>query len=329
MDLSTTYLGLRLKNPIVPSASPLTANLDSIKQLAEHGAAAIVLHSVFEEQIRHEQEEFDHYTTQGTEAFAESLTYFPEPDDYRLGPDEYLKHISDAKKAVNIPIIASLNGVSVGGWTEYAKKMQQAGADALELNIYHIAADATLDGEAVERLYLDILTAVKGAVKIPVAVKLGPYFSAMANMARRLDDAGADGLVLFNRFYQPDIDLENLEVKPDLALSTPQELRLPLRWIAVLYDNVKASLAATSGIATGQDVAKVVLAGADVAQVCSVLLRKGPGELGVMLRDLTTWMAKHEYESADQMRGSMSQRACPDPAAFERANYMKTLMSYQ
>lgn len=329
MDLATTYLGLRLKNPLVPSASPLTANLDSLRQLAENGAAAVVLHSLFEEQIRHEQEELHELTTQGTEAFAESLTYFPEPEEYRLGPEEYLEHIRKAKQAVDIPVIASLNGVSVGGWTEYAQHLEAAGADALELNIYHIAADPTLDGEAVERLYLDILAAVKGAVRIPVAVKLSPYFSAMANMARRLDEAGADGLVLFNRFYQPDIDLENLEVVPDLVLSSSHEMRLPLRWIAILYDNVKASLAATSGIATGQDVAKVVLAGADVAQMCSVLLRKGTAELATILRDLTTWMEKNEYESVEQMRGSMSQRACPDPAAFERANYMKTLNSYR
>lgn len=329
MDLSTTYLGLKLKNPLVPSASPLTASLDSIKQLAEHGAAAIVLHSLFEEQIRHEQEELEYLTTQGAESFAESLTYFPEPEEYRLGPVEYLDHIRAAKAAVDIPIIASLNGVTVGGWTEYAKEMAEAGADALELNVYHIAADPTLTGQNVENLYVDILKAVKSAVKIPVAMKLSPYFSALAGMAMRLDKAGADGLVLFNRFYQPDINLEELEVVPDLVLSAPHELRLPLRWIAILYDKVHASLAATSGIASGADVVKALLAGADAAQMCSVLLRKGSGELAVMLRDMQNWMERNEYASVEQMQGSLSQQACPDPSAFERANYMKTLNSYR
>ena len=329
MDLSTTYMGLKLKNPLVPSASPLTANVDSIKKLAEAGAAAVVLHSVFEEQIRHDMEEFDQLTSQGTESFAESLTYFPEPDDYRHGPVEYLELIRQAKAAVNIPIIASLNGVTVGGWTDYAQKMAEAGADALELNVYYVAADPSLDGEYVENLYLDILKAVKAAVSIPVAMKLSPYFSSPAGMCRQLDKAGADGLVLFNRFYQPDINLEDLEVQPDLVLSTSYELRLPLRWIAVLYGNVEASLAATSGVHTAKDVLKALMAGADVAQMCSVLLREGPARLGVILQDLENWMREHEYESVEQMKGSLSHRACPDPSAFERANYMKTLNSYR
>lgn len=329
MDLSTTYLGMKLKNPLVPAASPLTANLDSLKQLAEAGASAVVLHSLFEEQIRHEAAELEHLTAQGTESFAESLTYFPEPDEYRLGPEEYLEHIRKAKTALDVPVIASLNGVTAGGWTDYAQTIEQAGADALELNIYYVAADVTLDGEHVEKLYLDILKAVKTAVEIPVSLKLSPFFSAIGGMARQLDRAGADGLVLFNRFYQPDIDLAELEVRPDLVLSTSYELRLPLRWIAILHGMVDASLAATSGVATGLDVLKALMAGADVAQVCSVLLRNGPGHLAKMLEEVQAWMQEHEYDSVEQMKGSLSQRACPDPSAFERANYMKTLNSYR
>jgi len=328
MDLSTTYMGLKLKNPLVPSASPLTANVESITKLAEAGAGAVVLHSLFEEQIRHEQEELVNYKTQGTEAYAEMLSFFPEPDDYRRGPDEYLDLIGKAKRAVDIPVIASLNGSTVGGWTDYAHKMQQAGADALELNVYYVASDLKQSGEAVEQLYLDILKAVKKAVKIPVAMKLSPYFSSAANMATKLDQAGANGLVLFNRFFQPDINLDSLEVVPDLVLSSPFELRLPMRWIAVLHGRIKASLAATSGVSNGRDVIKCMMAGADITQMCSVLLRKGAGEIGTILRDMEAWMEQHEYESIQQMKGSLSQKSCPDPAAFERANYMKTLNSY-
>jgi len=328
MDLSTTYMGLKLKNPLVPSASPLTANVESITKLAEAGAGAVVLHSLFEEQIRHEQEELVYYTTQGTEAYAEMLSFFPEPDDYRRGPDEYLDLIGKAKRAVDIPVIASLNGSTVGGWTDYAHKMQQAGADALELNVYYVASDLKQSGEAVEQLYLDILKAVKKAVKIPVAMKLSPYFSSAANMATKLDQAGANGLVLFNRFFQPDINLDSLEVVPDLVLSSPFELRLPMRRIAVLHGRIKASLAATSGVSNGRDVIKCMMAGADITQMCSVLLRKGAGEIGTILRDMEAWMEQHEYESIQQMKGSLSQKSCPDPAAFERANYMKTLNSY-
>ncbi len=328
MDLSTTYLGLKLRNPLVPSASPLTADLDSIRRLEDAGAAAVVLHSLFEEQIRHEQEELHHLTTQGSESFAESLSYFPQMSDYRLGPEEYLEHIRRAKESVGIPVIASLNGVTVGGWTEFAHQMEQAGADALELNVYYVAADPQLDAAQVENLYVEVLRAVKSRVRIPVAMKLSPYFSATAGMARRLDQAGADGLVLFNRFYQPDIDLENLEVVPDLVLSTASELRLPLRWIAILHGRVRASLAATSGIGTGRDVLKVLMAGADVAQMCSVLLREGPTALGRILRDMQSWMREKEYESVAQLKGSLSQKAVADPSAFERANYMKALNSY-
>lgn len=328
MDLSTTYMGLKLKNPLVPSAGPLTAEVDSIRKLEDAGAAAIVLHSLFEEQIAHEAQELAHLTTQGTESFAESLTYFPDAGDYRLGPDEYLEHIRKVKLAVNIPVIASLNGITVGGWIDYATKMQEAGADALELNVYYVATDPMLHAPDVENRYVQILKAVKSHLKIPVAIKLSPFFSATAAMCKRLDDAGANALVLFNRFYQPDIDLENLEVVPNLVLSTPHEMRLPLRWIAILHGHVQASLAATTGIATGHDVIKLIMAGADVTQVCSVLLRRGIGELKTILKDLQSWMEEKEYESVRQMKGSMSQKSAADPAAFERANYMKALSSY-
>jgi len=328
MDLSTTYMGLKLKNPLVPSASPLTAEVDSIARLAEHGAAAVVLHSLFEEQIRHEAAELEHLTTQGTESFAESLTYFPRMEEYRHGPEEYLELIEKAKRAVDIPVIASLNGVTVGGWIEYAKKIEQAGADGIELNVYYVATDPQQTGVQVETLYVNILKAVKAAVRIPVAIKLSPYFSSMAAMARRLDEAGADALVLFNRFYQPDINLERLEVVPDLVLSTPFELRLPLRWIAILHGHVRASLAATTGVSSARDVVKLLMVGADITQMCSVLLRKGARELATIRHDLEAWLEENEYSSIEQLKGSLSQRSCPDPAAFERANYMKTLNSY-
>ena len=329
MDLSTTYMGLKLKNPLVPGASPLTADIDYLKRMEDAGAGAAVLHSLFEEQIRHEADELNHHLAHGAESFAEALSYFPQTEDYRLGPDEYLEHIRKAKQAVSIPIIASLNGVTAGGWTECAQKMQEAGADGLELNVYFVAANPDLSGRTVEKLYEDILKAVKVAVTIPVSIKLSPFFSGVAAMAKQLDTAGADGLVLFNRFYQPDIDLEALEVVPNLVLSSPHELRLPLRWIAILHGQLGASLAATSGVATGEDVLKVLMAGADVAQVCSVLLRKGVGEIAVILSQMKRWMEEHEYESVEQMKGSLSQKSCAEPAAFERANYMKTLNSYR
>lgn len=328
MNLTTKYLGLKLKNPVVAAASPLSAKIDTVKQLEDAGAGAIVLHSLFEEQIRFEAEELHHYTTQGTESYAESTSYFPEPADYRLGPEEYLDHIRKTKQTVGIPIIASLNGSTTGGWTDYAQKMQQAGADALELNIYYVATELDLSAQQVEDRYINILKAVKNAVSIPVSIKLSPFFSAIGGMCKRLDESGADGLVLFNRFYQPDFDLENLEVVPNLVLSNTFETRLPMRWIAILHGRINASLAATRGIASGIDLAKVILAGADVAQVCSVLLRKGPAEISVMLRDLQSWMEEKEYESVEMMCGAMSQKSAADPAAFERANYMKALNSY-
>ncbi|MBK9126390.1 MAG: dihydroorotate dehydrogenase-like protein [Phycisphaerales bacterium] len=329
MDLTTKYMGLTLKNPLVPSAGPLTANIDSIRRLEDAGASAVVLHSVFEEQLAHEAEELDYHLQAGAESFAESLSYFPRFEEYRLGPDAYLDHVRKAKAAVRIPVIGSLNGFTTGGWVEYARQIEQAGADGIELNVYYVAADPRLNGAAVEQVYVDVLQAVRAAVKIPVAVKFGPYFSSVPTMARRLDQAGADALVMFNRFYQPDIDLVSLEVRPSLALSESFESRLPMRWIAIIFGSVKASLAATTGIATAQDAIKMIMAGADVCQLCSVLLRKGVYELAQILRDMESWMEEKEYDSVSLMKGSMSQRAVPDPAAFERANYMKTLNSYK
>ncbi len=329
MSLATTYMGLNLTSPVVPSASPLSEEIGNLKRMEDAGAAAVVLHSLFEEQLVLEELELHHRTTQGTQMFQEALTYFPEPEEYKLGPDEYLEHIRKAKEAVEIPIIASLNGSSIGGWTEYAKQMQDAGADALELNIYRIPTDPAVSGNEIEKTYLEILKAVKARVSIPVAVKLSPFFSNMASMAKQLDDAGADALVLFNRFYQPDIDLDELEVSPHILLSTPQALRLPMRWIAILYGRINADLAATSGIHWGRDVIKVIMAGASVAQVCSALLKNGIDHLRVILQAVHEWMEKNEYESIQQMKGSMSQVKCPDPAAFERAQYMRALTTYR
>ena len=329
MDLSTTYLGLSLKNPIVPSASPLSHSLDGIKRLEDSGAAAIVMYSLFEEQIEHESAELEHYLSYGTESFAEALTYFPESDDYNLGPEEYVELLHKAKQSLGIPVIGSLNGISTGGWVRFAAKIEEAGADAIELNVYYIPTDPKLAGSDVEERYLDVLRAVKQAVKIPVAMKLSPFFSSMAGMAHRLDAAGVDGLVLFNRFYQPDIDLELLEVTPNVILSTPQALRLLLRWIAILHGRIKANLAATSGIHTTRDVLKMLMAGADVTMMCSELLKNGPGRIKEVLAELDQWMVEHEYTSVKQMKGSMSQKSIADPAAFERANYMKALNSYR
>ncbi|HXX64532.1 MAG TPA: dihydroorotate dehydrogenase-like protein [Bacteroidota bacterium] len=329
MDLSTTYLGLALKNPIVPSAGPLSHTLDGMKRLEDAGASAIVMYSLFEEQIAHESAELNHYLSYGTESFAEALTYFPEADDYNLGPEEYVEHLHKAKQSLGIPVIGSLNGISTGGWVKFAKRIAEAGADAIELNVYYIPTDPNLTGSDVEDRYLEVLRAVKETVKIPVAMKLSPFFSSMANMAHRLDAAGADGLVLFNRFYQPDIDLETLEVTPNVILSTPQALRLPLRWVAILHGRVKASLAATSGIHGTQDILKMLMAGADVTMMCSALLRHGPQRIAQVLAELDQWMLEHEYVSVKQMKGSMSQKSVADPAAFERANYMKALNSYK
>ncbi len=329
MDLTTTYLGLNLRSPLIPSAAaPLSEDIDNIKLMEDAGAAAIVLHSLFEEQLVQEKFELHHHLTHGTESFAESLTYFPEPEIFHVGPELYLEHIRQAKAAVNIPIIASLNGYTPGGWVEYAHLMQQAGADAIELNIYYVPTDPNTTSAEVEQNYLDILRDVKAEVTIPVAIKLSPFFSNMANMAKRLDAAGADALVLFNRFYQPDIDLENLEVYPHLVLSSQNETRLPMRWISILYGRIGADLAATSGIQTGQDAIKLLMAGAKVTQLCGVLLRHGIEHLQVIEQEIIHWMETHEYVSIEQMQGSMSQINCPNETAFERAQYMKAIQSY-
>jgi dihydroorotate dehydrogenase (fumarate) len=300
-----------------------------MRHLEDAGIAAVVLESLFEEQIRHEEGALDHFLQAGTESFAEALSYYPETEEYVHGPEEYLEFIRKAKASLGIPVIASLNGVSPGGWMDYAKKMQQAGADALELNIYYIATDPAKSGAEVEATYVEDVKTVKSSVSIPVAVKLSPYFSSMAHLARQLDDAGANGLVLFNRFYQPDIDLEELEVVPDLVLSSAAEMRLPLRWIAILYGRVKADLAATSGIFKSEDVLKMVMAGASATMVCSALLIHGVKRSTEILKGLERWMEEREYESLQQMKGSLSQQNCPEPAAFERANYMKALQSYK
>ena len=328
VDLSTTYLGLTLKNPVVPSAAPLSSDLDTIKQMEDAGAAAVTLHSLFEEQIAFEEEALSHYLQHGTDAYAEALSYFPASSEYRREPEDYVELIRRAKEAVEIPIIASLNGVTPGGWTRYASEFEEAGADAVELNVYFIPTRIDLMSYDVEDLYVKLLQHVKKHVDIPVAMKLSPYFSAMFHMATMLDAEGADGLVLFNRFYQPDLDIEELQVVPNLQLSTPMEMRLPMRWIAILYGHLDCSMALTSGIHSYQDVIKAVMVGADVANVCSVLLKEGVGKISELIGGLDAWMEEHEYESVEQMKGSMSQKSVAEPAAFERANYMKVLNSY-
>jgi dihydroorotate dehydrogenase (fumarate) len=328
-NLTTEYLGLTLRTPLVPSASPLSQEIDSIRRLEDAGASAVVLYSLFEEQLRQETLELDHHLNEGTDSFAESLSFFPQAGEFRLGPEGYLNHIRRAKEAVRIPVIASLNGATVGGWASYAKQIEQAGADALECNIYSIPTDMDVPGVEVEQSYLEILKTVKSAVTIPVALKLSPFFSSMANMAKQLDAAGANGLVLFNRFYQPDIDIDELEIKPNVLLSTPQALRLPLTWIGILYGRVKASLAATSGVHGAEDVIKLLMVGADITMLCSTLLRNGISHLRYIERALIDWMEKHEYESVAQMKGSMSQLRCADPSAFERAQYMRAVKSVQ
>lgn len=328
MDLSTAYMGLKLKCPLVASASPLSRELDNIKRLEDAGASAVVLYSLFEEQIIHEQKELDYYLSRGAEHFAEALSYYPSLEDYNLEPEMYLEHIRKAKEAVDIPIIGSLNGISDSGWSAYAAKIQAAGADAVELNIYYIPADASLTSEDVESLYLGNLKTVKEAVSIPVAMKLSPFFSAMANMAKRLDTAGADALVLFNRFYQPDVNLETLKSEPTIVLSAEGEYRLPLRWIAILRGLIRANLAATSGIHNGHDAAKMIMAGADVVMLCSTLLKNGIGWLGRIKEQLGEWAESQEYDSISEMRGIMSHKTTPNPSAFERANYMRALNEF-
>jgi dihydroorotate dehydrogenase (fumarate) len=328
IDLSTRYLGLSLASPLVASASPLCESLDSIRAMEDAGAAAVVLHSLFEEQIDVESEQLDRYLSHGAESHPEALDYFPDLAGYNLGPDGYLEHLRRAKEAVGIPIMGSLNGVSTGGWIEFAKKMQQAGADALELNIFYVPTDPALSGVQVERMYVDLVRDVKASVSIPVAVKLGHAFSALASLARHLDIVGADGLVLFNRFYLPDFDLESLEVTPRLTLSSPYELLLRLHWVAILYGHVKADLAVTGGVHGSAQVLKSMMAGARVAMMTSAILQNGIEHFARVRADLLDWMEAHEYGSIAQMQGSMSYRSVAEPAAFERANYMKVLSSY-
>ncbi len=329
MDLSTEYMGLKLAHPIMASASPLSEDIDGIKRLEDSGASAVVMFSLFEEQIQQENLAFEHLMEQGTNSFAESLSYFPEPEGDHTGGEQYLELLSKAAKSVDIPVIASLNGVSNEGWTDYASKMQAAGASAIELNVYYIAADLELTGAEVEQRYVDIVRAVKSAVSIPVALKLSPFFSAFGNMAKRFDAAGADALVLFNRFYQPDIDLDRLELLTDLELSNPNEIRLPLLWIAILRGRINASLAATSGVHSAAEVVKYLLAGADAVMTASALLQQGPGYIGKLRDDLEGWMTQRGYDSVTQMKGSMSQQNVADPSAFERANYIKILEGYK
>ncbi len=327
-DLSTTYLKLPLRNPLVVSASPLCESVENIRRMEEAGAGAIVLHSLFEEQITLETHSLDYTLSQGAESFPEALSYFPEPMEAPIGPKGYLTHLRRAKKAVRIPVIASLNGTTPGGWVQYAKRLEDAGADAIELNVYYIPADPEIRAVDVEQRYIQLVHDVKQAVHIPLAVKVGPFFTAPANMASELRTAGADGLVLFNRFYQPDIDLEHLEVVPNLLLSCPTELRLRLRWIALLSSRLDIDLAVTGGVHSASDVLKCMMAGAHVAMMTTALLRHGIDYLGVVRRDIDQWMIDHEYESISQMRGSMDQSNVDDPAAFERANYLKVLSSY-
>jgi dihydroorotate dehydrogenase (fumarate) len=330
MDLTTKYLGLTLPHPIVPSAAqPLTRDLDSLKRLEDGGAAAVVIHSLFEEQIRTEASNLEHFLDHGTESYAEATSYFPAAHEYVLGPEEYLSHIQKAKESLSIPVVGSLNGHSTGGWTEYATKIEQAGADALELNIYYLPTNPNLSGAQIEQVYLNVVAEVKGRVGIPVILKLGPFFSSLANFARRLEDVGADGISMFNRFYQPDIDIENLEVDHSLHLSTSHEVLLPLRWLAILRPQLKLTLAATHGVHTAEDALKLVMAGADVVHVCAAVLKGGPRVIGQIRDGMAEWLEEHEYESLAQARGSMSQASCPEPTAFERANYMKVVHSYR
>ncbi len=328
IDLSTTYLGLNLKNPLVASSSPMCGDVANVRRMEDAGAAAVILQSLFEEQVELESDELDRFMTEGSELSPEAVTHFPELTNRVMGPEAYLTHIVKCKQAVGIPIIASLNGTTKGGWLGYAKQMEQAGANALELNIYHLPIDPKVTAEQVEQRYIDLVTAIKNEVKIPVAVKLGPYFSSMANMALKLDAAGADALVLFNRFYQPDYDLEALEVVPNLILSNSHELLLRLHWVGVIYGTVKADLALTGGVHSAADVVKAMMAGAKIAMMTSALLKRGISYLDTLSTELLIWMGEHEYDSIRQMQGSMSRNAVPQPSAFERANYMKVLSSY-
>ncbi|HZP91050.1 MAG TPA: dihydroorotate dehydrogenase-like protein [Actinomycetota bacterium] len=327
-DLRTRYLGIELRNPVVPSASTLSSRIDNLKRLQEAGASAVVMQSLFEEQIEHEQIEIHRVLEHGTESFPEALSLFPELEDYNTGPDAYLRHLEQTKAELEIPVIGSLNGASEGGWIRYARLIQDAGADALELNVYVVASDPDVTSAEVESRYLELVSAVRESVSIPLAVKVGPFFSSMANVARRLVEAGADGLVLFNRFYQPDIDLETLEVDPTLHLSSSEECLLPLRWIAILRGRVRASLAATTGVHRWEDAMKLILAGADVTMMASALFRNGPEHVASVLAGIERWLDEHEYASVEQAKGSVSQANVADPMAYARANYMQMIVSY-
>lgn len=330
VDLTTTYLGLKLKNPLVASAAqPLSDKVEKVKKLEEAGVSAVVMYSLFEEQVIHESLELDHYLSTGTDFSREVTSYYPQMGDFLLAPEAYIDAVYQTKKAVHIPVIGSLNGVSTGGWIKYARKIEEAGADALELNLYYLPTDPTISGNELEDSYVELVRDICRSIKIPVAVKLSPFLTAIPNVASRLTKAGAKGLVLFNRFYQPDIDLETLEVVPNLVLSTSNELRLPLRWIAILYGRIQTDLALTSGVHTPEDVLKAMMAGANVAMLTSALLQKGLGHVNYLLAEIEKWMVENEYNSIQQMRGSLSQKTVKEPAAFERANYMKILNSYK
>lgn len=329
MDLRTTYMGIELQHPIVASASPLSGTIENIKRLEDAGAAAIVMFSLFEEQLQHENAALEFLLNAGSDSFAESLSYFPDIDNYIVGPERYLNLLREATETVDIPIIGSLNGITNTGWIEYAKLMQEAGAKGIELNVYYIPADINLDSHVIEERYVDIVRAVKTAVSIPVAVKLSPFFSSIGSMAKALDHVGADALVLFNRFYQPDFDLDKLEVIPDLHLSTPEEIRLPLLWLAILYGKLHASLGATRGVHTHLEIIKYIMAGADVVMTTSALLKNGIEYLNELYNGLTKWMDSKGYTSISQMKGSMSQKNVSNPTAFERANYIKILENYK
>ena len=329
MKLATNYLGLKLKNPVMPGASPMATKLDTVRRLEDAGAAAIQMHSLFEEQITSQQlAEFAH-TENPANSFAEAVSYFPHMQDYVLGPDLYLEQISKIKEACEIPVIGSLNGISIGGWTDHARLIQQAGADALELNVYYVATNPNETGPEVEKRTLDILEAVKASVTIPVAVKLSSYFSSPGNFAKQLDARGAAGVVMFNRFYQPDINIEELEAVPYLELSNSIELRQRLRWIAIIHGHIKADIALSGGVHSFEDIIKGIMVGANVVQLVSSLLKQGPEFLAKVIGELTAWMEAHEYESIDQMRGSMSLAHCPDPSVYERGNYLKVLQLWK
>ena len=328
VDLGTTYMGLKLANPLVAAASPLSGTVDGLLALEEAGASAIVLQSLFEEQIKHHELQVNTILESFTDSFAEARTFFPSLDDYNTGPESYLRLIEHAKHQVSVPVIASLNGVSSGGWTRYARLIEEAGADALELNVYVVAANARTTATEVEARYIELISDIAGSISIPLAVKVGPYFSSMANMAMRIAAAGAQGLVLFNRFLYPDISLRRMRVVPTLHLSSSDEILMPLRWVAILSGQIAISLAACSGVQTAHDVAKLVLAGADVTMMASALLRRGPSHLKQVLAGLSSWLEENEYQSINEMKGSMSQAASPDPGAFERANYMRSIVDF-